>query len=149
MPDALKLPFAGEEVVRALSRAANEPDWLLADRLAAAELYRELPVEGNSLFTLYVDLRAVRWSDIEPYTETGDASSVSDVVPDGAAALIEIAEDRVVARALSEEARAGGVVLDTFANVLRDRPQLVRELVDGGANLPNNDKFAQFARSHS
>src|SRR3954447_6718757 len=149
MPDALKLPFAGEELVRALSSVSHEPDWLLTDRLAGAALYTELPVEPNSLFTLYVDLRAVRWSDIEPYTETGDASSVSDVVPEGAAALIEIAEDRVVARALSEEARAGGVVLDTFANVLRDKPALIRELVDGGKNLPDDDKFAQFARSHS
>src|SRR3954469_18235163 len=149
MPDALKLPFAGEDTVRALSAATNEPDWLLADRLAAAPLYQDLPIEPNSLFTLYVDLRGARWSDIEPYTQTGDAASVSDVVPDGAAALMEIAEDRVVARALSEEARAAGVVLDTFANVLRDKPELVRDLVDGGTNLPDNDKFSQFARSHS
>src|SRR3954471_6182710 len=149
MPDALKLPFAGEDAVRAISRAADEPDWLLADRPAPAGPYPDLPIEPNSLFTLYVDLRGARWSDIEPYTQTGDAASVSDVVPEGAAALIEIAEDRVVARALSEEARAGGVVLDTFANVLRDKPGPVPGLVGGGTNLPENDKFAQFARSHS
>src|SRR3954470_15841032 len=149
MPDALKLPFAGEDTVRALSAAANEPDWLLADRLVASQLYQDLPIEPNSLFTLYVDLRAARWSDIEPYTQTGDAASVSDVVPEGAAALIEIAEDRVVARALSDEARAAGVILDTFANVRRDKPALIRELVEGGKNLPDDDKFAQFARSHS
>src|SRR4051794_22593767 len=149
MPDALKLPFAGEDLVGRISAGANEPDWLRDDRLKGLELYNDLPVEGNSLFTLYVDLRGARWSEIEPYTQTGDASSVSDVVPEGAAALIEIAEDRVVARALSDEARTAGVVLDTVANVLRDKPQLVRELLEGGANLPDNDKFAQFARSHS
>src|SRR6186997_1987792 len=119
MADALKLPFAGEDRVRALSAATGEPDWLLADRLAAAQLYNDLPIEPNSLFTLYVDLRGARWTDLEPYTETGYAAAVSDVVPEGASALIEIAEDRVVARALSDEARAAGVILDTFANVLR------------------------------
>jgi Fe-S cluster assembly scaffold protein SufB len=149
MPDALKLPFAGEEVIRRLSAGADEPDWLLADRLSAGQLYTDLPVETNNLFTLYVDLRAVRWSDVETYADTGDAAQVSDVVPEGAEALIEIAEDRVVARGLSKEARAAGVVIDTFANVLRDKPELLRELLDGGPNLPATDKFAQFARSHA
>jgi len=149
MSDALKLPFAGEEVIRQVSASANEPQWLLNDRLVANELYTELPVEPNSLFTLYVDLRAARWADIEPYLQTGDASRVSDVVPEGAAAFIEVAEDRVVARGLSDQARAAGVVVDTFANVLRDKPDLLKAELDGSPNLPINDKFAQFARSHS
>src|SRR3954454_3547127 len=149
MPDALKLPFAGQEVIRKVSAGADEPDWLLADRLAAGQQYADLPVETNSLFTLYVDLRAARWSEIETYAETGDAPHVSDVVPEGAEALIEIAEDRVVARGMSKDARAAGVVINTFANVLREKPELLRELLDGGPNLPANDKFAQFARSHA
>ena len=55
----------------------------------------------------------------------------------------------MVARGLSAEARAAGVVIDTFQNVLRDRPQLLRDVIDGGTSLPSNDKFAQFARSHA
>ena len=149
MPDALKLPFAGEEFVRAVSRANDEPDWLLSDRLSALATYDELPVEPNPLFTLYVDLRQARFGEIEPYRETGDAAQVSEVVPEGAAALIEVSEDRVVARAVSESARAAGVVVDTFANVLRDRPQSLRDIIDGGTSLPDNDKFAQLARSHA
>jgi len=148
MPDALKLPFAGDEVIRKLSGAASEPDWLLADRLSASHLYNDLPIESNSLFTLYVDLRAARFAEIEPYLETGDAARVSDVVPEGAAALIEVAEDRVVARGLSADARAAGVIIDTFANVLRDKAELLRPLIESGSGLPVNDKFAQFARSH-
>jgi Fe-S cluster assembly scaffold protein SufB len=149
MPDALKLPFAGEEIVRALSRKSDEPDWLLADRLTAYQLYNELPVETNNLFTLYVDLRAARWAEIDPYLETRDAPNLSSVVPEGAAALIEVADGRVVARALSDEARMSGVVIDTFANVLRERPQLLRDVIEAGASLPTDDKFAQFARSHA
>ena len=81
MADALKLPFAGEEVIRKVSLGADEPDWLLNDRLAGNQLYADLPVEGNSLFTLYSDLRAARWAEIEPYEQAGDAPRVSDVVP--------------------------------------------------------------------
>ncbi len=149
MTDALKLPFAGEDTVRRLSADLEEPKWLLEDRLDAYRQYAELPIETNNLFTLYVDLRAARWAELETYRETGDAPTVSEVVPEGAAALIEVAEDRVVARAMSDATRAAGVVIDTFANVLRERPELLRDVIDGGVSLPTNDKFAQFARSHS
>jgi Fe-S cluster assembly scaffold protein SufB len=146
---SLNLPFAGEDVVRGISQAASEPDWLRDDRLTALAAFNELPLEPNQLFTLYVDLRAAKWADITPYQAVGDAPQVSSVVPEGAAALIEIAEDRIVARGLSDAARTGGVVIDTFANVLRDHPQLLRDAIDGAPNLPANDKLAQFARAHA
>lgn len=149
MADALKLPFAGEDFVRRISADLAEPQWLLDDRLAALSLYNELPVETNSLFTLYVDLRNARLAEITPYPETGEAAEVAETVPEGASALIEIAEDRLVARAVSADARAQGVIVDTFTNVLRTRPGLLREAIDGGKTLPPNDKFAQLARSHA
>ena len=149
MSDALKLPFAGEDFVRRISADLEEPKWLLQERLDALQRYMELPIEKNSLFTLYVDLRAAHWNDIDPYRETGDATDVAETVPEGAAALIEVAEDRIVARALSAEARAAGVVLDTFANVLRTQPDLLRTAIEGGQTLPADDKFAQFSRGHA
>jgi Fe-S cluster assembly scaffold protein SufB len=147
--DGLKLHFAGEAIARHISQSLEEPEWLLEERMDAARRYAELPPELNPLFTNYLDLRAARFGDIEPYTETGDAEQVSAVVPEGAAGLLQVDEDRVVARALTDEARARGVVLDTFANVLRQRPQLLRDALAGGTTLPENDKFAQFARAHS
>jgi Fe-S cluster assembly protein SufD len=146
---ALDLPFAGEEYVRRISENNAEPEWLLADRLAALTLYNELPVETNQLFTLYVDLRAAKFAEIAAYESTGYATNVAETLPEGAAALIEIAEDRVVARALSAEAKAAGVVIDTFANVLKSDPGALRIALSEGATLPADDKFAQFARSHA
>jgi len=148
MTDALKLPFAGGDIVRRLSTDLEEPKWLLEDRLAALEKYLDLPVETNSLFTLYVDLRQARFGEIEPYAQAADAQQVANTVPEGAAALIEVAEDKVVARAISAEARDAGVVIDTFANVLKSRPELIKAAIDDGNTLPADDKFAQFARSH-
>ena len=147
MSRAPDLPFAGEAAARRLSNRLGEPGWLLDERLDASRLYADLPLETNPLFTLYVDLRAARFGELEPYAEAGEAAEVSAVVPEGAAGLIAVAEDRVVARALTAEAQQAGVVVDTFSNVLRHRPQLLRDVIGGGASLPENDKLAQLARA--
>ena len=149
MTDALKLAFAGEEIARHLAATFEEPDWLLEERLDAYRRYAELPPETNQLFTTYLDLRAARFAEIEPYKVTGDTTDPSSRPPPGSEALLHVEEDRIVARALSEEARAAGVIVDTFANVLRHSPELLRSLIEGGASLPENDKFAQFARAHA
>jgi Fe-S cluster assembly scaffold protein SufB len=149
LTDALKLPFAGEQLARELAQTLEEPDWLLEERLDAFRRYAELPPEINPLFTTYLDLRSARFDEIQPYRATGDAPEVSETVPEGAGALLHVDEDRVVARALSREARDAGVVVDTFANVLRDRPELLRSAIEGGTSLPVDDKFAQFARAHA
>jgi Fe-S cluster assembly scaffold protein SufB len=149
LTDALKLPFAGEQVARQISQSLEEPGWLLEERLDAARRYVELPPETNMLFTSYLDLRMARFAEIEPHTITGDAAQVDQRVPEGAAAVLNVHEDRVVARGLDAAASHAGVVVDTFANVLRTRPDLLRRAVEGGTTLPANDKFAQFARAHS
>ena len=150
MADALKLRFADEATVNRIADIYAEPDWMRADRHAALKLFHDLPLEGNPLFTLYVDLRAAKLDEIEPYLETGDAPEVADVVPEGAAALIEIADDRVVARSLSPAAAKAGVVVDTVTHALAADPDLaavVRAMTEGGASLPADDKMAQVARA--
>jgi hypothetical protein len=115
LTDALTLPFADEAIavnrIADLYRGAG-----LAARRAprcAAPLRRTADRDQPAVHA-YVDLRAARWAEIEPYTETGDASEVATVVPEGAAGLLAIAEDRVVAAALSPAAESAGVVLDTL-----------------------------------
>src|SRR5687767_12843981 len=150
MADALRLRFADEATVNRIAHLYAEPDWMRADRHAALKLFHELPLEANPLFTLYVDLRQAKLDEIEPYIETGAAAEVSDIVPEGATALIEIADDRVVARSLSPAAAKAGVVVDTLTHGLAEHPQLasgVRAMIEGGASLPGNDKIAQAARA--
>lgn len=150
MPDALKLPYAHEATVNRIADLYREPDWMRADRHDALKRFLDLPLETNQLFTLYVDLRQARLAEIEPYFETGDAAHVSTVLPEGASGLIEIADGRVVARALSDGARDAGVVLDTLTHGLAQRPDLVplvRSMTEGSKSLPTDDKFAQAARA--
>ena len=132
---------------RALSRTLAEPDWLLADRVEGERLARELPPEANPLFVPYVDLRPVRFGEISLYDRAGEAGGVSVQVPPGMSGLLHVREDAVVARALSPEAASAGVVVDTFENVLRREPELLRGLIEGGASLPGDDLFAQATRA--
>ncbi|HSH21897.1 MAG TPA: SufD family Fe-S cluster assembly protein, partial [Candidatus Caenarcaniphilales bacterium] len=130
----------------------SEPQWMRDERFDALRRAAELPAEANPLFTTYVDLRPVPFAEIEPYIDIGDAAHVAEAVPEGASGLLAISDDQIVARGLSPAARAAGVVLDTFTNGLRARPDLVpvvRRLVEGGRTLPANDKFAQLARALS
>ncbi len=146
-PAGALLGLAAEPSPRDLAQTLSEPGWLVEDRMAAAALARELPVEANQLFTSYVDLRPVRFGEIAAYAQVGEAREISSVMPEGAAALLEVRDGALVARGLSRDAAAKGVIVDTFAHVLRRDPELLRRLIEGGATLPTDDRFAQIARA--
>jgi Fe-S cluster assembly scaffold protein SufB len=145
----LKLPWATTTHVRGTSAALREPDWLLDDRLAAFEALTTLPVEPNQLFTTYLDLRSVDFAAVEPYpptpAEVGAASSAS--LPKGVAALVHVDERSMVSCVLSDQASRAGLVIGSLAQVVREQPELVRPIIEGGASLPADDTFAQVARS--
>ncbi|HET7676440.1 MAG TPA: SufD family Fe-S cluster assembly protein [Candidatus Limnocylindrales bacterium] len=146
MTERIDLPglgFATEDLVRSLSRDLEEPDWLLEQRLAALARYAESPIERNRLWTTYVDLRPVRFAEIEPWGGVDSVAAPTADPPPGAAALLHVRDDAVVERALSAEARDAGVFLGTFSEVLRERPDLAGELLAGESPLPADDKFGQ------
>jgi len=146
----LKLPFLDEAAARNRSRTSDEPDWLLGERLDAVRRAQELPAEANQLFTPYLDLRSARFAEIEPYADAGIAAGADDAaLPPGCSVLLHVREDAVVARALSPEARAAGVIVETFAEALRDHAALLRPLLEGSASVPQTDAFAQVARALS
>ena len=143
------LDFVTEATARERADEAHEPAWLLADRLDAVRLVDTLPAEPNRLFTTYLDLRQVHFADVTPHAVVADVrdETATGALPAGAGAFLHVREDAVVGRALSAEAKAAGVVVDTFANVLRDRPELLREILEGRTTLPADDVFAQLARA--
>ena len=142
----LRLPFLGEDIVRQISTDASEPEWLLAERMDALGRVADLPAESNPLFTPYLDLRAVKFADLAPYPVNGAPGTDSGVaVPEGAAAIVEVAGDAVRGVAIGDQARDAGLVIDTVAN----RPDLVRAVIEGGVTLPGDDAFGQVARAIS
>jgi Fe-S cluster assembly scaffold protein SufB len=149
-PADLPITFPNVDLARTLAAERSEPDWLLAERVAAAEAYEALPLEKNQLYTTYVDLRSSDLAAVQPYTQTASApepSSATATPPSGLAALIELREDGVIAAALSDQARAAGVTLETFGAALARDPDGFRVDVEGGVSLPADDKLAQLARA--
>jgi Fe-S cluster assembly protein SufD len=144
----LKLPFLTEERARRISRSLQEPDWLLDERLDAIGRVGSLPAESNQLFTPYLDLRQVRFGDVDPYAppEPGREPRTASNI-DGLSALVHVDEDGILERSLSPEASAAGVVIDSFADALRERPELLRAWIDRSVSLPPEDAFAQVARA--
>ena len=143
------LTFELPDDVRALGSALGEHAWLQADREIARAAFLSLPVESNQLYTPYIDLRAADLADIVAYGAPAfepAADARTDVPPD-VDGIIEFTEDRITALALSPAAREAGVALEAAGSALRREPDLVRALIDGGGDLPEDDKLAQLTRA--
>jgi Fe-S cluster assembly scaffold protein SufB len=142
----LKLPFLTEENVRTRSRSLGEPGWLTDQRMAALRLVETLPAESNQLFTPYLDLRQVRFTEIDPYmqNDAGDRAVAPDL--GGASALLEVDEDGVAATVLGPDAQRAGVRIESFSDLLISDPAWLRTILDA-ESLPEDDAFAQVSRA--
>jgi Fe-S cluster assembly scaffold protein SufB len=149
-PSDLTLSFVDEASVRGVAAAGGDAEWLLADRLAGLAAFAALPIETNPLYTTYVDLRNARLAEVRPYTGpavVAAGAGKATLLPKGAAAYAEITENRVTALVLSPEASEAGVILETLDGLSARDPELLRQLLEGGCALPENDKLAQMTRS--
>ena len=88
-PADLPFSFPTAALAASLADERREPDWLRAERLAAAAAYDQLPAESNVLYTPYIDLRAADLQSVEPYRQTAAVPSAPGRIPDDTAGLIE------------------------------------------------------------
>jgi Fe-S cluster assembly scaffold protein SufB len=149
-PSDLTLSFVDEATVRGVAAAGGDAEWLVADRLAGLAAFAALPIETNPLYTTYVDLRNARLADVRPYTgpaAVAAGAGKAALLPEGAAAFAEITENRVTALVLSPEAREAGLILETLDGLRARDPEMLRQLLEGGCALPENDKLAQMTRA--
>jgi Fe-S cluster assembly scaffold protein SufB len=150
-PAELPFQFADRLLAEALAAEREEPDWLRAERLTAWERFDAMPVEGNQLYTPYIDLRGAVLDQARPYVRTASAPSpgpertAADRL-EGTAGVIELSEDMVISVVLGDEATAAGVTLETFGAALARDPEGFRADIEGGATLPADDKLAMLAR---
>jgi Fe-S cluster assembly scaffold protein SufB len=124
-PADLPFSFADRALAQSLAAERREPGWLREERLAAAQAFEALPVEGNQLYTPYVDLRAASLDDVQPY------------VLDGPPGLGDDLRDLVL---------PDGVNVETMSQWLERDPAGFRAVLEGGSTLPSNDKLAMLAR---
>ncbi|HJP88773.1 MAG TPA: SufD family Fe-S cluster assembly protein [Candidatus Limnocylindrales bacterium] len=127
-PADLPFSFADRALAETLAAERKEPAWLLAERHAAADAFDALPVEANNLYTPYIDLRAAKLDDVDPYVLDGPPGLGDDL------------------RAMQAAGLPAGVHVETMAQWLERDPDGFRRLHEGGATLPADDKLAQLAR---
>ena len=150
-PDDLPFSFIDADLVTAIGAARSEPEWLREDRAAALERFAALPVEGNRLYTPYVDLRAASLEGAAPYriAAAAAATPVEGVhgPSDATAGLLELVEDRVATATIDPAAAAAGVRLMTLGQLVRQDPDLARNLLADDPVLPTDDKLAWLGRA--
>ena len=130
------------------ARAAQERDWLAADRRAAFARYRALPIETNQLYTTYVDMRTTDLADVAPWESPAAASVGAGLdLPSGAAGLAAFTEDRVDSLELDAPARGAGVIVDSIEGLIDRDEALARRLLGDESSLPLDDKLAQLTRA--
>ena len=148
-PADLPFTFPNTELANEIAARRGEPDWLRADRLAAAEAYASLPIELNQLYTTYIDLRSADLMAVRPYTAAADGPATEGGATSadaGTAAFIELREDGIAALTISPTAAAAGVRLESLGAALARDPDGVRADLTAGT-LPADDKLAQLSRA--
>src|SRR5262245_796423 len=125
-PADLPFRFADRGLAQALAAEREEPAWLRAERIEAWKAFEALPVEGNQLYTPYIDLRAASLDEVRPYVTDGPPG-----IGDDLAALPELPL---------------GVRVETFGQWLERDPAAFKTAIEGGASLPSDDKLAMLAR---
>ena len=123
-PADLPIRFADRALAERIAAERGDPDWLLADRLAAAEAFADLPIEANQLYTPYIDLRTAALENADPYVLDGPAGLGADLQG------LDLPK---------------GVHVETFSQWLERDPDGARATLAGGATLPE-DKLAMLAR---
>jgi Fe-S cluster assembly protein SufD len=123
-PAELPFAFADPALAERLGAERSEPEWLRAERAAAAQAFDSLPVEANQLYTPYVDLRGADLFEARPYV-AGGPSGIERPVADGA---------------------VDGLTVESIEAWLARDPAGARAGLEGGSTLPTDDKLAMLAR---
>jgi Fe-S cluster assembly scaffold protein SufB len=127
--------------------AAEEPDWLAADRRSALAAFQATPLEPNQLYTTYLDLRNAELGDVRPYESPAGTAAQPGEVPADAAGIAVFEEDGVTALALSDDVRAAGVTLETLGSLIARDPGVARRLLVHETSLPADDAFARITQA--
>ena len=144
-----------EDVVREISAAKNEPEWMLEQRLKALDIYNKKPLPnwGPDLsgidfdqikyFVRSTEQQATSWEDLpedikNTYDKLGIPEAEKQRLVAGVAAQYE---SEVVYNKINEELERQGVIFLDTDTALREHPELFEEYF--GTAVPAGDnKFA-------
>ena len=143
-----------EEVIRQISQAKNEPDWMLEFRLKSFEIYKKLPMpdfgpdlsgvnfETINYFRRDSDRVARKWEDVpEDIKKTFDRLGVPEAERKYLAGSSAQYESEVVYHNMREDFEKMGIVFMAMDSAIQEYPDLVREYF-GKLIPPSDNKLA-------
>jgi Fe-S cluster assembly scaffold protein SufB len=145
-PTELVAPFVSAETAARVSAALADPKWLADERSSALAAFADLPIESNVLYTSYVDLRSADLTDVELVMPDGRNVPAPGLPPD-VAAIITVDGRGQPAVAVGGEARAAGLILESFADWARRDAAGFRSAIAREDALPADDKLAALTRA--
>ena len=136
--------------VEALSKANNEPQWLLEARLLAWEIYEDLPMPTlKDEEWRRTDYRSIRWDEADKIIDGSDArveavpeANLEPLVGEGEGGTMVFVDGQLVKYALADELVAQGVIFTDLVTAAREHEDLVRSNLMTSAVRPTDGKFA-------
>jgi Fe-S cluster assembly protein SufD len=144
------IPAYTQADVEALSAANNEPQWLRESRLAAWELYEEMPMPDlKAEEWRRTDYRHIHWDEASPIITPNGATL--DTVPsvnrepligDRQGGYLAFVDGKIVHQEIADELTQQGIIFTDLLTAAREHEDLVRPNLMTKAVLPSDGKFA-------
>ncbi len=146
----LEAPVLTQADVEALSAARKEPKWLLESRLAAWELYTDMPMPSlEAEEWRRTDYTTIKWEQAGvPVTSAGagfdaiPAENRAPLIGDKQGGLIAAVDGKIVHNELGEDLHQQGIIFTDLDTAIREYEGLVRPNLMTKAVTPGEGKFA-------
>ncbi len=146
----LNAPPITQADVEALSASKNEPRWLLESRLAAWELYADMPMPSlQAEEWRRTDYTTIRWEQAGQLTipaaagfEAIPAENRAPLIGSQQGGLIAAVDGKIVHNELGDDLRRQGLIFTDLGTAIREHEGLVRPNLMTKAVLPGEGKLA-------
>lgn len=143
-------PSYNLEDVKALSAANHEPEWLLESRLAAWELYEDMPMPDLTAEEWRrTDYRHIRWEEADKLItpngatlETVPAGNREPLIAGQQGGSLVFVDGKIVQYEIADELTKQGIIFTDLLTACREHEDLVRYNLMTKAVHPGEGKFA-------
>lgn len=139
-----------EDLVKALSSALKEPDWLTRSRVEAFKSFASLPSETNPLYTKYVstfDFQLDQFKMSSGQSNLDFRTFFGDFLKGNESNIILQGNETQVHAELADDLVSKGVNLMSFHDALRTEEEKVRMLVEQRLAKSESDRYAAFVNA--
>lgn len=148
--DAPATPSYTIDDVKALSAARGEPQWLRESRMAAWEVYEDLPMPSlTDEEWRRTDYRHIRWEEADKLVtpngatlDTVPANRREPLIGEQQGGLLVFVDGKIVHYEIAQELVDAGIIFTDLSTACREHEDLVRYNLMTKAVLPSEGKFA-------